>query len=684
MWVLPLAAGLAVLVLGSLAGSHRPTGSSVAIWWPAAGVGVAAYAVAWRRQQRLPVLLALVLGLFSAELLAGYSLGMSAGFALAGATAPVLCIGLLSRWSPDLRLHDARDFARFCAAALLGALGTAAVAALPLHLGLHAEVGESVRAIVPSHLSAVLCIAPIALVAPRRAAAAGRVETALQVAAVVLVTLYVFAPWQDLPLSFLCIGFLIWGAARVAPFWLWLQVVLIATVGAVATTLGWGEYAAILTGYDLEPETMTTLLDVMLLGVPLAVWPLSLALAVHRSALAEVQESREMLDSILAGAAGTAILRVDLDGTVSSWNAGAEQVFGWSAEEVCGLRSLASLQVVPQAVPARAVDQFAALVEPLRRGLAWIDVDWRCERRDGDPITAAFRVTARRSATGEVVGWVALARDVTERRQADHALRVALERERLAVQRLEELDAVKSSFVQSVSHELRTPMTSVLGYTDMLREEKVGPLNERQRTMLASVSRNGRRLLTLIEDLLTLSRIEERAFTVTTEDLDLRVAVRRGSETVRPQAEAASVTLEVDLGDAEVPLAGDLDQLERLAINLLSNAVKFSEAGSVVRVAVEQHDGEAVLTVADQGMGVPQDELPRLFDRFFRATGARRAEVQGSGLGLAIVKEVVEHHDGSVEVASEEGVGTTFRVHLPLRRPTTPAQRRHLVSTRPS
>lgn len=683
--MLPLAAGLAVLVLGSLAGSYRPAGSNVAIWWPAAGVGVAAYAVAWRRKQRLAVLAALGLGGVLAELFAGYTPVMSLGFALGGITAPVLCVGLLARWLPDLRLHDARDFARFCAAAVLGALGTAVVAALPLRLGLHAEAAESMRAIIPSHLSAVLCIAPIALVAPRRAAPAGRVETALQVAAVVVVTLVVFAPSQDLPLSFLSIGFLIWGAARVAPVWLWLQVVLLATVSVVATTLGWGQYATVLTAYHLEPETMATLLDVMLLGVPLAVWPLSLALDVHRSALAEVQESRELLDSVLAGAAGTAILRVDLDGTISSWNAGAEQVFGWSASEVCGVRSLASLQLTPQAVPPPAVDQFAALVAPLRAGSAWTDVDWRCHRKEGDPITAAFRVTARRSAAGEVVGWVALARDVTQRRQADHALRVALERERLAVQRLEELDAVKSSFVQSVSHELRTPMTSVLGYTDMLREERVGALNDRQRTMLASVSRNGRRLLTLIEDLLTLSRIEQRAFTVTNEELDLREAVRRGAETVRPQAEAASVALEVDLGDAEVPVAGDPDQLERLTINLLSNAVKFSPPDSVVRVAVEQHDGEAVLTVADQGMGVPQDELPRLFDRFFRTAAARRAEVQGSGLGLAIVKEVVEHHDGSVEVASEEAVGTTFRVHLPLRMPTTPAaQRRPLVSSRPS
>jgi signal transduction histidine kinase len=233
------------------------------------------------------------------------------------------------------------------------------------------------------------------------------------------------------------------------------------------------------------------------------------------------------------------------------------------------------------------------------------------------------------------------------------------------VQRLEELDAVKTSFVQSVSHELRTPMTNVLGYTDMLLEEQFGEVNPSQRTMLQSVSRNGRRLLKLIEDLLTLSRIEQGSFTALAERIDLRDAVRRGCDAVASQAEAASVTLDVDLGEDPVPVVGDADQLERLTVNLLGNAVKFSAGGSVA-VALACADGEAVLTVADQGMGIPASEVARLFDRFFRSSITQRAEVQGSGLGLAIVKGVVDHHDGRIEVESQEGVGTTLRVRLPL------------------
>ena len=676
VWGLPLAAGLLVLLVGYLAAAHRPEESSVALWWPVAGVSVGAYAVAWRRQQRLTVLAALALGVFGAELVAGYSPAASLWLALANIADPVLCIGLLSRVLPDLRLRDARDFARFCTAALAGVLATAAIAATPVHLLLEADVWTVMRAVVPSHLSAVLVIAPLALLAPRRPAPAGRVETTVQVTTLVLVTLWVFAPGQDLPFTFLCIGFLIWGAARVSAPVMWSEVVLVAVIGAVTTTWGWGSYAAAVTAYRLPPETMATLLDVMILGVPLAVWPLWLAMDVHRASLAEVRESRELLDSVLEGATGTAIVGAGLDGTITSWNTGAERVFGWSAPQVVGLRSVTALRTAPA---ERSLD---ALVAPLLAGRAWVDQDWECSRADGRQVTVAVRVTARRSADDAVLGWIVVGEDVTEKRRTERALQDALERERQAVQRLEDLDAVKTAFVQSVSHELRTPMTSVLGYTDMLMEERAGDLNDRQRRMLTSVARNGRRLLTLIEDLLLLSRVEQRSPTAVTERLDLRTSVQRGCEAVAPQAESASVRLATGLGPGPTPVIGDPDQLERLTVNLVGNAVKFSPAGSTVEVSVATRDGEAVLTVSDRGMGVPEDEVARLFERFFRSSNAQRAEVQGSGLGLAIVKEVVDHHDGQVEVESEEGVGTTVRVRLPLQAPTPTGPRAHPDSTR--
>ena len=673
-WLLPIVTGLTVLGLGWLAATHRLQGSSVAIWWPAAGVAVAAYAVAWRRGERVAVPVAVGFGVLGAELLAGYSPLVSVGFALANLANPLLTVPLLSRRTPTLRLRDTLDYACFCGAAFVGALVTASVASLTVLLAQGVNAWGVLGAVVPSHLSAVLCIAPVALLVLGRPAPAGQVETALQVAGTLLVTLFAFAPSQQVPLGFLCIGFLIWGGARVAPTWLYLQVVLVAVVAAVATTADWGAFAATARAYELAPETATTMLDIMLVAVPLAVYPLALARDVHRAALAEVRESRELLDSVLAGATGTAIIGADLDGAVTSWNAGAERILGWAAEEVCG-RTLGSVLVGGATAPpgqgaGQGLDaELAMMVQALSAGTAWVDQDWDVDTRDGARITLALRLTARRSADGTVVGWIAVGEDVTEQRRTEAALHDALKQQQQAVQRLEELDAVKTSFVQSASHELRTPLTSVLGYTDMLVGEQLGPLNPQQAKMLTAVSRNGRRLLTLVEDLLTLSRIEQRAFSTDPSRLDLRTAVRRGCDAVALQAEVASVELDVDLGAGEVPVIGDPDQLERVTLNLVGNAVKFSPAGGVVSLSLRCEGGEAVLAVTDRGTGIPEAEVPRLFERFFRSSSAQRAEIQGSGLGLAIVKEIVDHHDGRVEVESREGVGTTVRVRFPLQAP---------------
>jgi len=671
-WLLPVATLLTVFVLGFLAAELRPPKSTVAVWWPAAGVAVSAYVLGWRRGQRAAVLVATVLGVLAAERLADYSWAVSVGYALVNLANPVVCVGVLHRLVPTLRLADARDYARFCLAALLGALSTAVLGFLVASVLMDdSSAWNAFRAVVPSHLSAVLCIAPAVLLTPRRPAPAGRTETAVQVCTTLLVTMLVFTPDQYMQLSFLFVGFLIWGAARVSMTWVYIEVVLVAAISAAATSLGWGDYAAEVKDHDLAFETGAMLLDVTLIGIALAVYPLAMAMDVHRASLAQARESRELLDSVLAGATGNAIIGADVDGLITSWNTGAERIFGWPTTQVCGRRTLGSLRDGPSSGGVgRGLDpELARLVAPLATGKEWVDQDWECVREDGRRVTVAFRLTARRSAYGAVVGWIAVGEDVTEKRRTEGALQDALERERQAVQRFEELDTVKTSLVQSVSHELRTPMTNVLGYTDMLLGQHLGEVNASQRKMLMSVSRNGRRLLKLIEDLLTLSHIEQRAFTTVAERVDLRTAVRRGCEAVASQAEAAAVALELNLGEGPALVIGDTDQLERVTENLLGNAVKFSPAGSVVGVAVECAEGEAVLTVTDRGMGIPATEASRLFERFFRSSNAQRAEIQGSGLGLAIVKEVVDHHDGRIEVESEEGVGTTVRVRLPLQAP---------------
>jgi two-component system phosphate regulon sensor histidine kinase PhoR len=228
------------------------------------------------------------------------------------------------------------------------------------------------------------------------------------------------------------------------------------------------------------------------------------------------------------------------------------------------------------------------------------------------------------------------------------------------------VDRAKTDFVFTVSHELRTPITSVLGYTQMLQRGSGGGLTERQARLLARVESNGLRLQALIEDLLTLSRIEGGTFRLLDAPVDLRQVVLRSSEATETHRHERQLEWEVDPGDVPVVVSGDEDQLDRALINLLTNAVKFTPDGGHVRVGLVTEGGQAVLTVRDTGIGISEVEQSRLWDRFFRSSDAQRRAIPGTGLGLSIVRTIVHGHGGTIAVESRAGTGSTFSVRLPL------------------
>ncbi|MGK5694700.1 ATP-binding protein [Streptomyces sp. URMC 128] len=248
------------------------------------------------------------------------------------------------------------------------------------------------------------------------------------------------------------------------------------------------------------------------------------------------------------------------------------------------------------------------------------------------------------------------------------ALHTALlyEKESGLVDKLRALDKAKSDFLSTVSHELRTPLTSIVGYIELLKDEDTGPLSPSQLRMLDVVDRNANRLRSLIEDLLTLSRIESGAFTSHKAPIDLRRLVASAVDAIKPAAEAASVTLETRCPEQPLVLDADGEQLDRVLMNLLSNAVKFTRGGGKVSVRADAQNGEAVLSVSDTGIGIPAADQEKLFQRFFRASNATEQAIPGTGLGLTIVHTIVANHGGRTEVRSEEGRGTTVSAWLPL------------------
>ncbi|MBG0818589.1 ATP-binding protein [Planomonospora sp. ID82291] len=237
-------------------------------------------------------------------------------------------------------------------------------------------------------------------------------------------------------------------------------------------------------------------------------------------------------------------------------------------------------------------------------------------------------------------------------------------RERELVEELRALDAAKTDFMSSISHELRSPLTSISGYLEILRDEDAGDVNPVQDRMLDAIERNTTRLRLLIEDLLTLSRIESGAFRTVKQRTDLCAVVEGAVISMRPAAAKAGVELTADRPEDPLMVDGDPNQLDRAMINVLSNAVKFTPAGGRVEVRVALEDGYGVVRVSDTGIGIPADEMQRLSTRFFRASNATELSIPGTGLGLSIVRSIVANHSGTFDLQSREGEGTTVTMRI--------------------
>jgi signal transduction histidine kinase len=285
----------------------------------------------------------------------------------------------------------------------------------------------------------------------------------------------------------------------------------------------------------------------------------------------------------------------------------------------------------------------AALVPILRRVTAAVEV------RNEQLVAQATRLEQS----------LAVAQDA--RTEAEAARRTLADQNK----RLRELDRLKDEFLSLVSHELRTPLTSIRGYLELVLDEEAGEINPEQRRFLKAVERNSLRLLRLVGDLLFVAQADAGRLTLERANVDVAALAADCVEAARPVADQKSIQLALEGGSVR-PLVADRGRLAQVLDNLVSNSLKFTPEGGRVVVRTSDIDEHVVLEVQDSGIGIPTAEQPRLFERFFRAAAATEQAIPGTGLGLAIVKAIVEAHGGHILVHSEENVGTTFRVELPL------------------
>ncbi len=909
-WLLRAATALtAIFVMGVVAVRLAPDGSVVAAWWPPAGIAVA-FLAASPASRRPGFLVAQAVVISLAALLGGRPPVVAAALGCANAAGAATIVWVLGRRTPGrLRLHTQEDLWRLLFATACGGAVAGGLIGLIFTVWTGAPFWSTATTVLASQGAAVLLIAPLGLDVSGPSVVARRAEPTVQLLATLLVVLLVFGPDQELPVDFLPIPLLMWGAMRLPTRFVTLELLLVGLVASMMTRLGHGPIAHDYVADGLRPETVSALMQAYLVCLALVVLPLAMAtrqrlvalreavageerfrrsfsdsligmlllresetglvvdeantvaaellgtevprllgrpwgsglssadrarmreacaailrgrlsgwvqevrvaregtrwvrlavspldrpggarmlsvqlvdLTAERAAQEDLERERDfstavvdttdtlivvvdrhgrivrfnpaaeavsglastevagkdvaevvgpdlgsrlralvegrdadearpgsghletewrvssddrrtvrwscapldpddpgsplvltgidvtderraqrLVDQVLAATTGTSIIGTDSSGLISFFNLGAERLLGWTAEEVVG-KIRAEAFHDPEEIAAQG---FVSAREPVAptsptRG------DYTYVRKDGSTITVSLTVSPMTGSSGEVVGFLGVAEDVTERRRVEDLLRVALAKERDAVERLNEVDRAKTDFVSTVSHELRTPITSVLGYTQMLQRGSGGGLSERQARLLARVESNGLRLQSLIEDLLTLSRIEGGTFRLQDAPVDLREVVLRSSEATETQREHRDLTWSVEPGATPVVVSGDGDQLDRAVINLLTNAVKFTPDGGSVRVRLTTEGGAALVTVEDSGIGISEGEQSRLWDRFFRSLDAQRRAIPGTGLGLSIVRTIVHGHGGTIGVESRAGSGSTFSIRLPL------------------
>lgn len=233
-----------------------------------------------------------------------------------------------------------------------------------------------------------------------------------------------------------------------------------------------------------------------------------------------------------------------------------------------------------------------------------------------------------------------------------------------AMERAKEADRIKSAFLATMSHELRTPLNSIIGFTGILLQELAGKLNDEQKKQMGMVQNSARHLLTLINDILDISKIEARQFDLSISQFDIRDSVEKTINIISPMAVTKGLKVNLICNHCDTVIYTDQRRLEQVLLNLLSNAVKFTEKGKVT-LEFKEEEGSYLLIVSDTGIGISRDDLQNIFVPFRQVDTGLSRKYEGTGLGLAITKRIVELMGGIITVDSNIGQGSTFTVMLP-------------------
>lgn len=339
-----------------------------------------------------------------------------------------------------------------------------------------------------------------------------------------------------------------------------------------------------------------------------------------------------------------AIVSKTLQGIILSWNTGAERLFGYSSSEAVG-------QPITILIPPERINEEGEILARIARGERIEHFETVRVTKDGHRLNISLTVSPIRDVSGEIIGVSKIARDITDRKLAEQALR--------------EADRKKDEFIALVAHELRNPLAPMRSALQVMR---IAPSDAKALTGARDViERQLGHMVRLIDDLLDISRIGQKKLELRRTRVTLADIVNSAVETARPVIDAAGHRLAVSLPASPVHLDGDLTRLSQVFSNLLTNSAKYTHPGGFIELVAEATNGKVRVSVRDNGIGVPADALEIIFDMFSQVDRSLEHSTGGLGIGLALVRGLVEMHGGTVTAASDgQDKGSTFTVMLPV------------------
>ena len=652
----------------SLASVHE----NVTPVWPPTGIAIASLLIFGLR-----VWPGVFLGALAANLLTSIPLASTFGIAIGNTLEAIVAWSLLKRskgWRKSFEsVGDVLTFVVY--AAVLAPLVSATIGGLSVCFGDPSQwtrfwslwltwwMGDGFGALIVSPL----------LLSWSMSRSVDREDTAEIAGLFVLlliVVLIIFAGWfpgpvKTYPLAYLCLPCLLWAALRFDQRIVTAAILLMAGVAVWGAKHGYGPFVQpsrnvtllLLTSFVGLSSLMTLLVAAVTTERQKAEaekWKLGSELEHHRRRVEDIVEHVPGVVWEAWGKPDAANQRIDF---VSNH---VETMLGYSKEEWLSTPNF-WLTIVHPDDKDRAAAEAAAIFASGKGGTS----RFRWMHKDGHEIWVEGQSIVVCDETGPV-GMRGVTMDITAAVEAEIERAELLERESHARQQAEEASRLKEEFLATVSHELRTPLNAVVGWSRLLNSGQLDP--DGARHAVEVIERNAASQRQIIEDLLDVSRIVAGKLRISTQPVDLLLIIHAAIDAVQPAAEAKEIKIATHVADPDAIVRADNERLQQVFWNLLANAVKFTPAGGTIDVYLERNGSLAEIRIEDSGPGIPQEFLPRIFERFSQADGSSTRKHGGLGLGLAIVRHLVELHGGTVSAANRESGGAVLTVKLPVMR----------------